>query len=187
MTINYETFANATETERAAALAEIGLKLSYVCINEGKADIPGIQKGCPSEWSVTLSRGKLSFTTTYTKGCGLRRYKNGMERYTDAHGVERHRPKYRRIPSIWGRPTPQQWKALENSVPEPVGIVELCYSLAMDAQCGSQTFAEFCSECGYDEDSRKAFDMYMACQKIATDLRRIGVSIEKLAEITYGY
>lgn len=186
--MSYDLFENATETERAVALTELGLELNSVCVSQGQADIPGIQKGYSSEWAVTLSRGGLSFTTTYTKGCGLRRYRvAGSERYIDAHGVERHRPKYKRIPSVWGKPTPQQRKALAESVPEPVGIVELCYSLAMDAQYGRQTFAEFCSELGYDEDSRKAFDTYMACQKIATDLNRIGVSVEKLAEITYGY
>lgn len=34
-----------------------------------------------------------------------------------------------------------------------------------DAMCGDQSFEDFCSDCGYDTDSRKAFSAWTACKK----------------------
>ena len=47
------------------------------------------------------------------------------------------------------------------------------HSLLMDAQSGEETFPDFCANYGYDEDSRKALDIYLACQKTGADLRRV--------------
>ncbi|QDF15638.1 hypothetical protein QE328_gp060 [Pseudomonas phage vB_PaM_EPA1] len=44
-------------------------------------------------------------------------------------------------------------------------------SLIRDSEAGSCTFEEFCGEFGYDTDSRKAFDTYMACQSILNKVR----------------
>jgi hypothetical protein len=46
-------------------------------------------------------------------------------------------------------------------------------SLALDASTGDQTFSDWCADMGYDDDSRKALDTYLGCQKIATDLRAL--------------
>lgn len=47
------------------------------------------------------------------------------------------------------------------------------YSLAMDAQCGAETFQDFCSNFGYDIDSRKALAIYEACQDSGIKLRKV--------------
>lgn len=52
-------------------------------------------------------------------------------------------------------------------------IEQVLHSLILDASCGNDTFEDFCANCGYDTDSRKALDAYMACQKIGSDLRRV--------------
>jgi hypothetical protein len=63
------------------------------------------------------------------------------------------------------------------------------YCLFRDAQCGAELFADFCSELGYDEDSRKAFRAYEACQKIAKQLRQLftNAQIEELEEVLQDY
>ena len=47
------------------------------------------------------------------------------------------------------------------------------------------TFEEFCAEFGYDEDSRRAENIFRACQKEIADLHRVFTEdqLEKLAEI----
>jgi hypothetical protein len=43
-------------------------------------------------------------------------------------------------------------------------------SLCLDANCGSNSFEDFCGELGYDADSIKALQMFKACQGIARRL-----------------
>lgn len=52
--------------------------------------------------------------------------------------------------------------------------VEGCLDcLLSDSQGGEQSFEEFCSEFGYDQDSRKAETIWKACQKTAVGMRRL--------------
>ena len=46
-------------------------------------------------------------------------------------------------------------------------------SIILDANCGEQTFEDFCSEFGYDSDSRKAEKTWKACAKTAPKVRRL--------------
>lgn len=50
---------------------------------------------------------------------------------------------------------------------------ELIYSLLMDSFTAQDTFEGFCDCCGYDTDSRKALDMYLACQESGNKLRKV--------------
>ncbi len=54
--------------------------------------------------------------------------------------------------------------------------------LVQDAIGSSQTFDDWCSDYGYDTDSRKALQIYMDCQEIAKKLRLAKVPLEKEAE-----
>lgn len=45
--------------------------------------------------------------------------------------------------------------------------------LSLDAQAGCETFADFCANFGYDEDSRKAEAIHRECQKTADKLRAL--------------
>lgn len=49
-----------------------------------------------------------------------------------------------------------------------------CFSmLCSDAISGSDSFSDFCSNLGYDEDSRRAEKTYKECKKIADKFSRI--------------
>lgn len=61
----------------------------------------------------------------------------------------------------------QQWLIVPTAA-------DVLYSLLIDAQCGSETFEYFCSNCGYDTDSRKALETYLACQEMSVKLRKLG-------------
>lgn len=56
--------------------------------------------------------------------------------------------------------------------------------LSCITRCDPGSFEEFCSDFGYDTDSRKALDVYIAVQKEWHDVERMfGDCLEELAEI----
>ena len=56
-------------------------------------------------------------------------------------------------------------KAGYKTVPAP-SVVDILHSLLQDSQSADQTFENWCSELGYDSDSRKAESTYNECRKI---------------------
>ena len=63
------------------------------------------------------------------------------------------------------------------------------YCLLSDLDLGSESHADFCANLGYDEDSRKGLELYLACQKSGEELRKIftGEEIETLREMLEDY
>lgn len=63
------------------------------------------------------------------------------------------------------------------------------YSLLLDANCADQNFDDFCSDLGYDPDSRKDFKIYEACCEILQKMRKIFTNTQRteLAEILQDY
>lgn len=59
--------------------------------------------------------------------------------------------------------------------PGPAGII---YSVLMNKSACNQSFADWCSECGYDEDSRKALATYEACQQEYNKLQSMFTAAE---------
>ena len=49
---------------------------------------------------------------------------------------------------------------------------DVLYCLASDAQAGDLSFEDFCSDFGYDSDSRKAEQTWKACVRMAPRVRR---------------
>lgn len=54
-------------------------------------------------------------------------------------------------------------------IPEIDDVLE---SLFMDASSGNESFNEFCANCDYSTDSIKAFEVYRACMKNESKLRK---------------
>lgn len=61
--------------------------------------------------------------------------------------------------------------------PKPPSLDDVLHSLVLDASACDQSFDDWCGEYGYDTDSRKALETYLACQDNATKLRKAGVNI----------
>lgn len=57
--------------------------------------------------------------------------------------------------------------------PQAPDAADVLYSLLLDSDAVGQSFASWCSDFGYDTDSRKAFATYEACQSNADKLGRI--------------
>lgn len=66
--------------------------------------------------------------------------------------------------------------------PNPPHAADVLHSLILDASADGQSFGGWCADLGYDEDSRKALSIYLACQENARMLRRI-FNREELARL----
>lgn len=101
-------------------------------------------------WAVTLG----SWHTDYKTGLGWRiPRKYYLWKRSDPHARNCYCLTCRKLPTI--------------------SAADVLHSLFLDSQAGSQSFEEWCSDFGYDTDSRKALDTYLKCGEIAKELRRI--------------
>lgn len=51
-------------------------------------------------------------------------------------------------------------------------VLDIFHSIVLDGNLAQESFEDFCSNCGYSEDSRKALECYLACQKEGDFFRR---------------
>jgi len=51
------------------------------------------------------------------------------------------------------------------------------YHFLSDAQAGSESFNDFCSNFGYDEDSRTAYKIYEACEGATTKVALLSLDV----------
>ena len=56
-------------------------------------------------------------------------------------------------------------------VPATPHVITMLHSLFVDSQAATQSFKDWCEECGYDTDSRNALQLYLECQNIDRKLR----------------
>lgn len=73
--------------------------------------------------------------------------------------------------------------------PFPPYAASVLYCLALDASAAHQSFEEWCSDFGYDNDSIKALESYRDCCKNAAKLLKIFTSeqLKKISEILEDY
>lgn len=62
-------------------------------------------------------------------------------------------------------------------------VKDILWSLYMDASGAQESFEDWCSNYGYDTDSRRALNMYFACQESGHKLRKIMKSKNYLERI----
>lgn len=96
------------------------------------------------QWSVTLMYQKRSYKTTFRCGVGH---------------VE---------PNDYGR------RRVLGGTPKPPTAADVLSSLCSDARSADRvTFEDWCSEFGYDTDSRRAEKTYLACVEINAKLHAL--------------
>ena len=188
-----EDYTDATPEERIVALEALGLSLkaTFVPFSQSKHAKPakGEKVWRSLNWTVTVSRaGRDILTTEYAQGEGhCPAYKNPPkfpsgkpDLYHQSQLIAwecEHGKVARMMSSV-------EYTSAGKPIPVP-SLLEVCYSLAMDAQAGRESFEDFCSSFGYDEDSRKAEMTWRAC---ADTYRALGADLtEQMAKITEGY
>lgn len=67
-------------------------------------------------------------------------------------------------------------------------IEGLFYSLVMNSSAADQTFSDWCSDFGYETDSRKALQTYEDCQESAVKMRGLtSATLDQLREYFQNY
>jgi len=119
---------------------------------------------------VTISYKGLSMDCEFTSGWG-----------------DRTNPKTGKPPiqARSGRLTVLESHHNAHTVPNDPSLEDVIYSLLMDASVGRNalSFGEFCDDLGYDEDSRKAYNVFTSCQEQYTKLKRLCVDLDSLDEL----
>jgi hypothetical protein len=66
---------------------------------------------------------------------------------------------------------------------QPPSAADVLHCLSTDARAGEWSFENFCSDFGYDEDSRKARATWEACKKTSAELHALlGDKFEEVAD-----
>jgi hypothetical protein len=85
----------------------------------------------------------------------------------------------------------QSYLLKKHGNPTPPDIDSVIYSLVMDYMAGQDTFKDFCSDFGYDTDSRKALETYLACQgnglKLIRLTRSLNVTPDEITTLYQNY
>jgi len=71
---------------------------------------------------------------------------------------------------------------VKNGVPTPPKLSDVIFSLLMDCQDARETFEDFCSSFGYDEDSRRAHKIWGTCKVNGEKLQKL-FSPDEIAEL----
>jgi hypothetical protein len=117
------------------------------------------------EFSVTLSHGGKSLTTTYKSGIGHRKL---------AEGVKKDPKGFRVVVGSGAPEVMSTEQAVERGwlyVVYPT-LADVMSCLISDAESvRGETFIDWCDNMGTNQDSRQALDNYLACQKTYVELR----------------
>ena len=67
--------------------------------------------------------------------------------------------------------------------PKAPDAATIVHSLLMDSEACEMSHEDWCANCGYEEDSRKGMDIYLACQKSGRIIRSfLGKDLEAVKE-----
>lgn len=171
-------FADKITSER------LGLTFDIVIVHCGLVvQKEGETRNITDKWLFTLSRGSVSESFEFWTGIGHRKpakaynedqkyfIKKAMKICTGAE-LKQSDDNYA--------------LAKENvdmyTLPVRPKLDDLLYSLVLDADACDNSFEEWCSNLGYDSDSRKAFATYEACKANGKKLIGLGVDIAAAQE-----
>lgn len=131
-------------------------------------------------WRVTIRTPRGEFSTDYKEGIGHLPQNWGFSipprSVDDLTAMRQVLLHGRRFNTVTGNLRPERLP-----VPKSESVLSCLFS---DAQAGEDEFSEFCANCGYDEDSRKAEAVWRACRDTAANLHRLftGEQFDRLAE-----
>lgn len=139
-------------------LDSLGVTLSLAVLGyQPEAGKPRDKRWPHFAWRVTLSRNGESYSSDYRTGTGHTKPMPDTHAARIGVTIQQAKETWYNSPRNWNVPT----------------SADIAYSLMSDAQSGSDTFEDFCASLGYDTDSRKAFDAYLACQGTLNGMRRL--------------
>ena len=148
----------------------------YSAINRGvKVDAFGEKTGHSMDaWECEFTNAKRPNDTQkfdYFTGMGHRAPATRDQKIRATHGFQGLTENDKKGLTSYGRRYLAEVEKMRKPVtPHAAGVL---YSLILDSSAVEQSFSNWCSEYGYDDDSRKALATYEACQANADKLARI--------------
>lgn len=126
------------------------------------------------QWSIEFTSEKKPNEPEefdFFTGFGHRAPANHSDKIRASYGFQGLTEKDKKGLTMYGR----HYLARVEEMRKPVApsAASVLYSLLLDASAVGQSFESWCSEFGYDSDSRKAYAIYEACQKNADKLNRV--------------
>lgn len=179
------------QSEVKEYVRSLGIEFSAVLLEDG-----GYKD--QSVWKVHLRRGRAEFSTEYRMGAAHREAKsNPLVGLTSAFAkdggcrilpgdVDRALAVARGAAWRRGVMTIHLAAVFKHCTqPKAPELADVLWSLSMDAECvrHGQTLEDFCSEFGYDSDSKTAERIYNACRDEWAALIRLGLDLDRLAEV----
>ena len=143
-----------TETAVAEYLTAHGITFKSDYIGQRKRD----NWDCDA-WICGLYKGRAAECFEYFTGLGHRQYRGNKEP----------------LEAFAGRPGTVYRERYDAGHKKPVAppAAGVLYSLILDSSAVGQSFESWASDYGYDTDSRKAEEIYRACQRNTDKLQRI--------------
>lgn len=160
---------SAKTEEVKQILSDMGLTLESVFVPFSQSRNK-TEKYPSLNWKVTLKKnGKDIVTTDYMAGCGhAPSYKQGKKTWEDDQLVKAECETGFKNRHAWsgGNYYPDKKKPITPKIEDVV------YSLVMDSDVLEYDFSDWCANLGFEEDSRKAEQIYNDCVQIALKLNR---------------
>lgn len=152
---------NATDEAVASKLAEWDITAHAIYTGEAKKD-----DWAHDTWVIVLASKTAHERFDYCTGTGHRKL--------DVHGVTAVRMERARLGGNTGAAR-ANLEHYEESLKHPVipTSASVLYCLVLDAGAARETFADWCSNYGYDADSIKALKTYDACCDVAKQLSKV--------------
>lgn len=137
------------------------------------------------KWAVIIN----GETFDYKTGIGHRKVRKGYEGGKNWKGFKDEATYY-----LNGRFKQDKKNLLEvnkkidyHTQVKPLNIDDVLYSLIMDSYTAEETFEDFCSEFGYDSDSRKAMQIWEDCRNNAKRVKKFIPDLEEARELFQDY
>lgn len=170
-----------TNNSKATPLSPLSTRLEKLKITSDANHIRFVNKkegdGWEHDlWSITLYYDNRTLITDYKTGVGLRQM--------SSHCIRERGGYYYITLDKFVRSTEEaiKYKMLLVRLPSTADVFS---SLLSDASCCiDQTFGQWCSDLGYSDDSIKAFNTYLACQKTHEQLIKFLSSKDLLQELS---
>lgn len=161
------------ETAVAELVAQACVTFSAIYAGETKNAF-GEAGHTMDKWSCAFTKGdgrEAHEEFEYFTGLGHRAEPTKTDKIMAGRGLPALTEKDITQRTIYGR---RYFAALEKMrKPQAPHVAGVLHSLILDSSATGQSFADWCSDFGYDTDSRKAHATYEACQQNADKLARI--------------
>ena len=133
------------------------------------------------KWVITLTRGHKTRYFDFFTGTGLRKPRINVADWEAARAMAFAKGLSRPVKTDENYGLVKEVIERGSQAVRP-GLDEVLYCLVADSAACGQDFEDWCSELGYDEDSRKAYTTWEACRANGKKLRDLGVDLEDARE-----